>query len=131
MPILILESQKPSYDINDFIIECASKVPKVTVADDAGISAKNTFNLPTDKDLISFIGNGGLNIRKFKNSRPQEKDLAGNKGKMVDAYHFRIGQKIGYIAFIFNEKQNKWRIKSFKNNTQQISPKLRKMLGVK
>ncbi|GJL79509.1 MAG: hypothetical protein NPINA01_24980 [Nitrospinaceae bacterium] len=126
-----MEPQKPSYDIDDFISECASEAPRVTVAYDAEMSAKNNFNLPTDKDLISFIGNGGLNPRKFKNSSPQRLELAGNRGKMVDAYHFRIGQKIGYIAFLFNEQQKKWRIKSFKNNTQQVSPKLRKMLGVK
>lgn len=125
-----MESQKPSYDIDDLIIECASEVPKVTVAYDAGLSAKNNFNLPTDKDLITFIGNGGLNTRSFKNSRPQEKELAGNKGKIVDAYHFRVGQKIGYIAFIFNNKRQKWHIKSIKDDTKKISPKIRKMLGV-
>jgi len=126
-----LDSQTPSYKIEDFISECASKAPEVTVSHDAEQEAKNSFNLPTAKDLIAFIGNGGINTRKFKNSCPQRMELAGNKGKMVDAYHFRDGRKIGYIAFIFNDARKKWHIKSFKEEPEQASIALRKMLGGK
>ena len=101
----------------------------MTVSYDAGEGARNNFNLPTDKDLISFIGNGGINTCNFKNSCTQRKELAGNKGKMIDAYHFRVGRKIGYIAFIFNDQKQKWHIKSLKNDTEQASLKLRKLLG--
>jgi len=32
---------------------------------------------------------------------------------MVDAYEFRSMYKLGYIAFMYNEKTLKWIIKSF------------------
>ena len=125
-----MNSQKPSYNIADFISECASGSPEVTVSYDAGNEAKSKFNLPTDKDIISFIGNGGLNIRTFKNTESLRKDLAGNKGRMVDAYHFRSGRKIGYIAFIYNDEKKQWRIKSFKDDSARSSFNLKKLLGV-
>jgi len=126
-----LNSQIPSHNIEDFISECDSDCPKVTVSYDAEKTAKESLNLKTEKDLIGFIGNGGLSNRKFKNTAVQEKSLAGNKGKMIDAYHFKAGRKIFYIAIVYNEQQKKWRIKSLKDDTTLTSPKLRKQLGIK
>jgi len=72
-----------------------------------------------------------LQNRNFKNTAAQEKDLAGNKGKMIDAYHFKAGRKILYIGIVYNDEQKMWRIKSLKDDTTLASPKLRKQLGTK
>ena len=129
MAYLILNSKNPSYNILHFVEACSSEPPNVTFSHDAEQSAKKNFNIRSGKELIAFIGNGGLDNRRFKNTEPLRLDLAGNQGKMVDAYHFRDGKKYGYIAFIYNEQKNNWHIKSFKDDTKILNSKIKKLLG--
>ncbi len=126
-----MSSQKPSYQLADFESECASSNPRVTVSYDAAQLAKNRFNFRTPKLLISFIGNGGLRGCVFKNTAVQIKQLAGNQGKMIDAYHFKYGRSVIYIAFAYNDKKINWHIKSIKDDTETASIRLKKLLGVK
>jgi hypothetical protein len=104
-----------AYDINEFINACGDP-DKVTVAYDAKKGAEY-FKIYTEAALLAFINEGGLENLQHKNKEVWHLNPHKPPDIMVDAYNFHSGSKYGYIAFMFIPKTGKWRIKSFKQNT--------------
>ncbi len=82
----------------------------------ARADAKKHFSLNTQQDILDFIAARGLESLQHDNTDPLKFGHPKNIGKMVDAYEFKISDKIsrksGYIAFHLNFL-DKWVIKSF------------------
>ncbi|MFZ2171936.1 MAG: hypothetical protein WAW61_20130 [Methylococcaceae bacterium] len=108
-----------AYILNDLINACGG-IKQVVVLSNAQISAREDFGLTTQKDVIDFIYNDGLesphhiNTTTWKNN-PNQSCLI-----QVDAYSFYSGPKHGYMAFFFSPMTNKWLIKSFKLNKDAL-----------
>jgi hypothetical protein len=108
-----------AYDIQHLIKACdtASNVyVSRTVLEDA----KMHFKLLTLEAICKFIASDGLEKLQIINTKALEKSPCPELNIMVDAYGFYSGKKQGYIAFYFNEKTQKWIIKSFKENANKI-----------
>lgn len=107
----------PTYDLGAFIEACAQG-SKVTVHYDARTGARVEFGLPTEKALLEFIGNDGLEDPEFECTRIWGNNQNPSTEIMVDSYRFRSGKKCGYIAFLFmpSPGSGRWRIKSFKRD---------------
>lgn len=109
----------PSYYCwEDFINDCGKGSSSVFVTEDAKITAKDHFNLKTEKEILDFISNGGLEKPQLQNITSKKKGQS--QGVLVDAYTFLSRTKHGYIAF-FKAPTGIWIIKSFKKNAQAIS----------
>ncbi len=106
----------PHYKLDDFIGDCAMGNSKAFVTSGAQLTAESDFNLPTQKQVLEFIGNGGLEKPAFINSEVWDKNPEPKQAIMIDAYSFYSGFLYGYIAFRFQPKTGKWAIKSFKKN---------------
>ena len=75
-------------------------VPLKSALDDAN----SYFGLNTKSNLLDFIGNNGLEDFKFLNTKEWENNPDKTIVIFVDAYEFRSMCKLGYIAFMYNEK---------------------------
>ncbi|MCD4762751.1 MAG: hypothetical protein K8R28_01875 [Desulfobacterales bacterium] len=75
--------------------------------------ANKIFNLRTKKSLLAFIVNDGLEDLTFINKKKWEQNQNPDNPIEVYAYRFRTRAIVGYIAFMFNSKTEKWLIKSF------------------
>lgn len=104
-----------TYSLDDFFDACSSP-GKVTVSYDAKEGARLGFNLLTEKSLLAFINDRGLENTTYINTRPWDLNPHKPPDIDVDSYSFYSGNKYGYIAFMFMTKTGKWRIKSFKKN---------------
>lgn len=109
---------EPSYSIKKFTDACKQGQNKVYVTRGARETARTDFRLNTEKDILNFIGYGGLENLKFDHTKLWENNPEPNEPVMVDSYGFYSGSLFGYIAFMFREKTKKWIIKSFKKNIQ-------------
>lgn len=109
---------KPYYKLNDFIGDCAMGTKKVFITAGAQITASSDFNLPTQKHILEFISNGGLEKPQFINSEKWDKNPEPTNTIIIDAYSFYSGFLYGYVAFRFQPKIGKWAIKSFKKNRE-------------
>lgn len=109
----------PHYKFNDFMGDCGMGISKAFVTAGAQLTAESDFNLPTQKQVLEFIGNGGLEKPEFINSEVWDKNPEPQNIIMIDAYSFYSGFIYGYIAFRYQYKTGKWAIKSFKNNHNQ------------
>jgi len=103
------QNKNPSYKFSDFKKACKDK-NKIAIHSNACKEACKYFNLRTEKDILNFIKNDGLENLLFFNTAPWKQKPT----IMVDAYEFTSGNKKGYIAFFFNTYTKKWNIKSFK-----------------
>jgi len=114
MPYYKYKENIPSYDFADFKKACKKNnrdnifLPPNVLAD-----ADKYFNLRSKKQILDFIQNNGLENQIFENTKPWENNPNKNKPIMVDAYEFETWGRRGYIAFMYNDKTNKWIIKSF------------------
>ena len=104
-------NKKPCYNFSDFIKACKDK-NKIFIYAKAREEACKYFNLHTDKDILAFIINNGLEYLSFFNTKPWEQNPNKTTVIMVDAYEFISGNKRGYIAFFYNGYTKKWIIKS-------------------
>jgi hypothetical protein len=102
------------YNYEDFKDACGNNVKNVILFKSAEIDAKSYFNLFPKSRLLDFISNNGLEDLTFINTKDWEKNPNPEDSIKVDAYEFRSLNKLGYIAFMYNEKTKKWIIKSFK-----------------
>ena len=59
------------------------------------------------------ISNDGLEELTFINTKKWENNPNKIQPILIDAYEFKSMYKLGYIAFMYNNKTNKWNIKSF------------------
>lgn len=103
----------PAYDFNDFKNACGD-VNQVFVTLNAQEDADRCFNLKTQRRLLEFINNNGLEMLTHYNSKLLDKNFSPETTIMVDAYKFKTGNLHGYIAFYYSAKTKKWIIKSFK-----------------
>lgn len=103
----------PTYDFDEFKIACGN-VNQVFVTPNAMEDADRCFNLKTQRRLLEFINNDGLEMLTHYNSKPLEKNFSSDTPIIVDAYTFKTGGIRGYIAFYYSAKTKKWIIKSFK-----------------
>lgn len=107
---------KPSYILADFIKACGLGENHVFISEKARITAKADFNLNTQKQILDFIANGGIESPNLQNVKLWENNPDPDNPIWADAYDFFSGFQFGYIAFSFRPKIKKWNIKSFKNN---------------
>ena len=103
----------PHYDFQDFVRACGER-GKVYVQKDARANAKHDFNLRTEREILEFILNDGLENMRFINSAPWGNNPDPSIPIEVDAYRFSSGTRHGYFAYLFNKHTKKWHIKSFK-----------------
>jgi hypothetical protein len=103
----------PKYDIFEFIRCCDENKNDVVPLKSALDDANSCFGLKTKSNLLDFIGNNGMEDLKFVNTKEWENNPDKTFKIYVDAYEFRSLCKLGYIAFMYNEKTLKWIIKSF------------------
>jgi hypothetical protein len=111
-----------AYNLLDLIAACKTN-GKVIVLKNALKCAQDDFQLNTQKAVLDFIFNDGLEKPQYINTKPWINNPAPDAQLnpiQVDAYSFYSGQKQGYFAFFFNTKTNKWLIKSFKPNKYSI-----------
>ncbi len=108
----------PAYKLEDFITDCAKGTVKAFVTSGALLTAGTDFNLPTQEQVLNFIGNNGLEKPQFINSEVWDKNPDPKNAIMIDAYSFYSGLLYGYIAFRFQPKTGKWAVKSFKKNRE-------------
>jgi hypothetical protein len=112
---------RPSYSVTEFKTACKRGRTKVRIKSGARETAKTDFRLNKVKDILNFIGYGGLEKMEFINTKPWKNNSEPTIPIMVDSYGFYSWHLYGYIAFMFNENTEEWAIKSFKkNNTQDI-----------
>lgn len=101
------------YKNNDFINACSNDPKNVIPIGNVLRDASEDFNLRTKSNLLKFISNNGLEDLQFINTKNWEKNPNKSNPIKVDAYEFRTMDRLGYIAFFYNDKTNKWIIKSF------------------
>ncbi|MCK4796006.1 MAG: hypothetical protein KAT05_01425 [Spirochaetes bacterium] len=101
------------YNINDFINVCRTDQNSVFVFKKALDDANNDFIIDSKSKLLKFIGNNGLEELTFINTKKWENNPNKIQPILIDAYEFKSMYKLGYIAFMYNNKTNKWNIKSF------------------
>lgn len=107
---------KSFYELKKFESACRQGCDEIHIMKVAKKTARTDFGLPTKKDIVSFIGDGGLVKPRFINTKKWEKNPNPKESVMVDSYAFYSGHLYGYIAFMF--VGGKWTIKSFKENTE-------------
>lgn len=96
----------PHYKINDFIGDCAMGTSKAFVTVGAQITAEADFNLPTQKHVLEFIANSGLEKPKLINSEVWDKNPEPSNVIMIDAYSFYSGfLRLYSISFSTNNKK--------------------------
>jgi len=96
-----------------FKIACRDSPYDVIPFKQATDDANKIFNLRTKKSLLAFIVNDGLEDLTFINKKKWEQNQNPDNPIEVYAYRFRTRAIVGYIAFMFNSKTEKWLIKSF------------------
>ena len=101
------------YKYEDFRKACGNDMDNVIPINSVLNDSRELFNLYPKTKLLNFIYNKGLEDLTFINTKDWEKNLNPNISIKVDAYEFRSLNKLGYIAFMFNENTKKWIIKSF------------------
>lgn len=110
----IENKRKIAYDMFNKLKEnCISNTENVIPIDDVPKDARNDYNLKTKQELLDFITNDGLENLKYINTKDWEKNPDTTCPIDVYAFEFRTMFKLGYIAFMYNQKTNKWLIKSF------------------
>ena len=109
-----------SYSIIKFKDACKQGLTKVRVIQGAQKTAKTDFSLNTDKDILNFIGYGGLEKLKFIRTKLWMNNPDHNEPIMVDSYNFYSNSLYGYIAFMCVKRTEEWEwaIKSFKKNIE-------------
>ncbi|MCU0824414.1 MAG: hypothetical protein MUF77_07205 [Leptospira sp.] len=109
----------PNYSYEEFRQACDETPENVIPIGDTLKNAEGDFQIRTKSELLNFISDGGPENLKFVNTKVWEKNPSPNSPIMVDAYEFKSLSKLGYLAFMRNEKSGKWLIKSFHLSTNR------------
>jgi len=105
----------------DFILSCMCEPEKNFVEYDALLNAQRQFGLNTEKEILKFIANGGLQTMIFVNTKPWRNNPRKNIGEIfIDSYIFHSNKKEGYIAFYQGPKGN-YIIKSFHLDNDKLT----------
>jgi hypothetical protein len=103
----------PAYSLDALVKACSIR-GAVFLYQQAVQDANADFNLRTEREVLGFIANGGLEDPAYHSTVPLRLNNQ-DCGAMVDSYFFYSGPSYGYLAF-FLAKTSKWAIKSFKKN---------------
>ncbi|NOQ45083.1 MAG: hypothetical protein GQ559_00140 [Desulfobulbaceae bacterium] len=87
--------------------------------------AEAIFNLRTKSQLLEFIVNDGLEDLTYINKKPWEKNPDPEHEVIVYAFRFRTNAIPGYIAFMYQNRTDKWLIKSFHMPEDRDTPILK------
>lgn len=109
----------PNYDYEEFRKACGENPENVIPIGDTLKDSDEDFKLRTKSELLNFISDGGPENLKFVNTKVWEKNPNPRIPIMIDAYEFKSLSKLGYLAFMKNEKTGKWLIKSFHLSTNR------------
>jgi hypothetical protein len=102
----------PHYNFENFKKACKNK-DLIYIPHDVLADADNYFRLRSKKQILDFIKNNGLENLHFLYSNEWKNNPNKNVIIMIDNYEFKSWGKLGFIAFRYNNKNNKWIIKSF------------------
>jgi len=102
----------PHYDFENFKKACKNK-DLIYIPNDVLADADNYFRLRGKKQILDFIENNGLENLHYLYSNEWKNNPNKNVIIMIDNYEFTSWGKLGFIAFRYNNKRNKWIIKSF------------------
>ena len=86
------------------------------------------FGFSSQVDVIKFLAAFASEEEsgaRYMRTNPLEKDFGGAKGSPVHSYHFSIGRHSVYVAFFFHPVLKAWKIKSFKENDDEVVKPLR------
>jgi hypothetical protein len=119
-----LEGEMPYYDIEEFLRACGTDQSNIFIFQSALKDASEFFGLKTKTQLLGFICNGGLEKLEFQNSNHWKNNPDKEAPIYIDAYEFVTVCRLGYIAFMHNNKTKKWIIKSFKPS-ENSNPSMR------
>lgn len=97
----------------EFKKACKLTPEKVFPINDVLDDANRYYKLKTEKALIEFIANDGLEGRSFVNKKEWKNNFTKHKPLYAYAYLFRTNIISGYIAIVKNIHHNNWFIKSF------------------
>jgi len=112
----------PYYNFGDFKRACGCNTDDVIPINNVLRNAGDDFNLNTKAQLLDFIDNDGLEDLRFVNTKDWDHNPDPTNVIKVDAYEFRTMHTLGYIAFMRNNKTEKWIIKSFHlSNTRSMA----------
>ena len=121
----------------EFKNACKSTPEKVFPVNNVLDDANRYYKLKTEKALLGFIANDGLEGRSFDKKKEWENNFTKIKPLYVYAYLFHTNAINGYIAIIKNIRHNNWFIKSFhppmhphKDSTSTLAEPMR-ALGLK
>lgn len=100
------------YDFQKFLRACRKK-RNVIVQPRPIEDGRRDFQLSTKEQILNFIGNRGWEIIEEESSGELSNNPYPAIEIIVDAYVFRSGEKIGYLAFFQSPLTSEWVIKSF------------------
>lgn len=103
----------PAYNHQDFVSCCKTGKGNIVVPNRVVDDAARDFSLRSKKEILDFIGNGGLGNCKLDLCRPYEEWKGKGPAPMVDSYRFQSGPKFGYLAY-YRGPDGAWILKSFK-----------------
>lgn len=105
-------------DILELINMCDKNPENVSLSNRAVSDGHRDFNLASEAEIKTFIGDGNLEDLVFKTCAPSDKI----PGVIITPYIFRTGTKFGYVAYHYkaNDK-SKIHIKSF--HKDEMNPK--------
>lgn len=103
---------QPCYNFADFKKACKEK-DLIYIPHDVRADAYKYFNLRGKKQILDFIENNGLENLHYLYNNAWKNNPNKNIIIMIDNYEFTSCGKLGFIAFRYNNKNNKWIIKSF------------------
>lgn len=106
----------PYYSLDEFLTAC-EEPSSVVVMKKAQIDAEKDFKLRSQKEMLAFIANGGLENLRFVNAKIWENNPQPERPIMVDSYEFEAFFILGYIAF-FKSITGAWVIKSFHRSNE-------------
>jgi hypothetical protein len=104
---------------NEFVDTCAENPGKIHLWLDVVKDAGKYFNLHTEGELISFIGNKGLLEVRFLEKKPLDVNKRKDVEIIVFSFEFKAIKKFGYLAIYRALVNNHFVIKSFHLSHQQ------------
>jgi len=101
----------PYYSLQEFLAACG-KPSGAIISGQAQADANTDFKLRSQKEILAFITDGGLEKLEFINWKKWENNPRPEKPIMADGYTFMAFSIRGYIAFL-KTSTGCWMIKSF------------------
>ena len=107
---LVFFENMPYYKI-DKLKEACRKRNVVFIG--SSVTDATYFGFIGKEAVCSYLVSSMFKPTEFVNSKPWENNPDPDHEIIVDAYHFMVEGKTGYLAFFYNDRTQKWIIKSF------------------